>query len=118
MPTEGDATLRDFRFRSGEALAELRVHYRTYGASRRDASGVVRNAVLITHGTTGSGAQFMGPAFAGQLFGAGQPLDAAKYFIVFPTASATGSPASPVTVSTPGSPATATWTWWMPSGAC
>ncbi|HEY3401019.1 MAG TPA: alpha/beta fold hydrolase [Geothrix sp.] len=94
-PTEGDAVLRDFRFRSGEVLAELRLHYRTYGTPRRDASGVVRNAVLITHGTTGSGAQFTGPAFAGQLFGPGQPLDAATHFIVLPDGIGHGKSSKP-----------------------
>src|SRR4051812_7504346 len=74
-PTEGDHVLRDFKFRSGESLPELRVHYRTLGTPRKDATGVVRNAVLIMHGTTGSSAQFLQPFFAGELFGAGQPLD-------------------------------------------
>ena len=82
--TEGDVLLRDFHFKSGEALAELKVHYRTFGSPRRDAAGMVRNAVLILHGTTGSGAQFLRPEFAGELFGAGQPLDAARFFIVLP----------------------------------
>ncbi|MDR3683963.1 MAG: hypothetical protein P4L11_09570, partial [Geothrix sp.] len=81
-PAEGDVLLRDFHFQSGEVLAELKVHYRTYGSPRRDAAGVVRNAVLILHGTTGSGAQFVRPEFSGRLFGPGQPLDAERYFIV------------------------------------
>ena len=83
-PAEGDFVLKDFAFRSGEKLPELRIHYRTLGTPRRDATGIVRNAVLITHGTTGSGAQFIRPEFAGELFGPGQPLDATKYFIVLP----------------------------------
>jgi homoserine O-acetyltransferase len=83
-PVEGDYLIHDFKFASGETLAELRIHYRTLGAPRRDAHGVVRNAVLILHGTTGSGAQFLKPIFADELFGAGQPLDAARYFIVLP----------------------------------
>ncbi len=83
-PIEGDFVVKDFAFRSGEKLPELRIHYRTVGTPRRDAGGVVRNAVFITHGTTGSGAQFIRPEFAGELFGPGQPLDAAKYFIVLP----------------------------------
>ncbi|HJV38360.1 MAG TPA: alpha/beta fold hydrolase [Geothrix sp.] len=94
-PTEGDARLRDFRFQSGETLSELRIHYRTYGTPRKDASGAVRNAVLILHGTTGSGAQFTGPAFAGQLFGPGQPLDAATYFIVLPDGIGHGKSSKP-----------------------
>jgi homoserine O-acetyltransferase/O-succinyltransferase len=95
VPIEGDFVLRDFRFRSGEVLPELRIHYRTIGTPRRDAAGVVRNAVLITHGTTGSGAQFMRPEFAGELFGPGQPLDAAKYFIVLPDGIGHGKSSKP-----------------------
>jgi homoserine O-acetyltransferase len=81
---EGDFTIRGFRFRSGETLPELRMHYRTLGTPRKDASGAVRNAVLILHGTGGTGAQFVGRTFAGELFGAGQPLDASKYFLILP----------------------------------
>src|SRR5690242_8033285 len=83
-PTEGDCILKDFSFRSGERLPELRIHYRTFGTPRRDAQGVVRNAVLILHGTTGDGKQFLRPEFAGALFGAGQPLDAARYYLILP----------------------------------
>jgi homoserine O-acetyltransferase len=94
-PVEGDFVVRDFAFRSGEKLPELRLHYRTLGTPRRDASGTVRNAVLITHGTTGSGAQFIRPEFAGELFGAGQPLDATKYFIVLPDGIGHGKSSKP-----------------------
>jgi len=83
-PVEGDFVLKNFRFASGETLPELRIHYRTFGQPERDANGVVRNAVLILHGTTGSGAQFVRPEFSGELFGPGQPLDAARFFIVLP----------------------------------
>ena len=83
-PTEGDYILRDFPFRSGESLPELRMHYRTFGNPERDARGVVRNAVLVLHGTTGSGSQFVRAEFAGELFGQGQLLDATRYFIVIP----------------------------------
>ena len=83
-PAESDFVIRNFRFTSGETLPDLRLHYRTYGTPRKDASGVVRNAVLIMHGTGGTGAQFTGRGFAGELFGAGQPLDAAKYFLILP----------------------------------
>ena len=82
--TEADFVIRDFRFNSGETLPALRMHYRTLGTPRRDASGRVRNAVLVLHGTSGTGAQFLSPQFAGELFGPGQPLDAATYFIVLP----------------------------------
>jgi homoserine O-acetyltransferase len=73
-PVEGDFVIRDFHFTDGGSLPELRIHYRTFGKPRTDAHGVVRNAVLILHGTSGTG----------ELFGAGQPLDAAQYFIVLP----------------------------------
>ncbi len=81
---EADFTMRDFRFASGETLPELRIHYRTYGAPKRDAGGVVRNAVLVMHGTGGSSAQFTGANFAGTLFGPNQLLDVSRYFIVLP----------------------------------
>jgi homoserine O-acetyltransferase len=81
---EGDFVLRDFRFRSGETLPELKLHYATMGRPQRDAGGVVRNAVLVLHGTGGSSRQFLTPTFAGELFDAGQLLDAARYFIVIP----------------------------------
>ena len=57
-PTEADFTIRDFKFASGETLPELRLHYRTLGTPQKDAQGKTTNAVLIMHGTTGSGAQF------------------------------------------------------------
>jgi homoserine O-acetyltransferase len=81
---EGDFVIKDFTFTSGEKLPELKIHYRTLGTPRKDAQGIVRNAVLVMHGTGGTGAQFVGRGFAGELFGPGQPLDAAKYFIILP----------------------------------
>lgn len=81
-----DFVVRDYRFTSGEVLPELRLHYRTIGQPRRDAGGSVRNAVLILHGTTGSGEQFLRPEFGGELFGPGQPLDAEKFYIILPDA--------------------------------
>src|SRR5436190_5717292 len=83
-PVEGDHALLDFRFQSGATLPELRIHYRTVGEPKRDASGAVINAVLILHGTTGQGGNFIRPEFAGELFGPGQPLDASRGFIVLP----------------------------------
>jgi homoserine O-acetyltransferase/O-succinyltransferase len=83
-PKEGDYTIRDFKFQSGEALPELRLHYRTLGMLQKDSQGKTTNAVLIMHGTTGSGAQFIRPEFAGELFGKDQALDATKFFIVLP----------------------------------
>ena len=81
---EGDFVMKDFKFASGETLPELRIHYRTLGTPKMNAQGIVNNAVLIMHGTGGSGASFMGRGFAGELFLPGQPLDATKYFIVMP----------------------------------
>ena len=82
--SEGDFVLRGFRFRSGETLPELKLHYVTMGRPQKDAAGHVRNAVLVLHGTGGSSAQFLTPAFAGELFAPGQVLDAARYFVVIP----------------------------------
>jgi homoserine O-acetyltransferase len=83
-PKEGDYIIKDFRFRSGETLPEVRIHYRTIGQPQRDASGKVTNAVLIMHGTTGTGGQFINAGFAGELFGKGQLLDGEKYFLIIP----------------------------------
>ncbi|HEY3029826.1 MAG TPA: hypothetical protein VGJ68_06550, partial [Bradyrhizobium sp.] len=87
-PKEGDWVARDFRFHTGEVIPELRLHYRTVG----NPSG---EPVLILHGTGGSGANFLTPAFAGELFGSGQPLDASKYFIILSDALGTGKSAKP-----------------------
>lgn len=83
-PVEGEYVVRDFSFRSGETLPELKLHYTTIGSPVRDTNGVVRNAVLIMHGTGGAGNQFLTEQFAGVLFGPGQLLDATKYFIILP----------------------------------
>lgn len=83
-PREGDFVLRNFQFASGQSLPELRMHYRTLGRPERDDRGIVRNAILILHGTTGSGAQFLRPEFAEELFGPGQPLDATRYYLILP----------------------------------
>jgi homoserine O-acetyltransferase len=80
----GDFVIRDFRFASGEVLPELRIHYLTLGTPRRDAAGRVRNAVLLLHGTTGSGRQFLSPSFAEELFGPGELLDTTRYYLVLP----------------------------------
>ncbi len=94
-PTESDYTIRDFKFRSGESLPELRIHYRTIGKLEKDAQGTSLNAILIMHGTTGSGAQFIRPEFAGELFGREQPLDATKFFIVLPDGIGHGKSSKP-----------------------
>jgi len=82
--TEGDVVLSDFRFRSGETLPELRIHYATLGVPHRDAEGRIDNAVMVLHGTGGSGRQFLATQFADSLYGPGQPLDLARYYIILP----------------------------------
>ena len=94
-PTEGDYTIHDFKFQSGETLPELRIHYRTLGKPEKDAQVKTMNAVLIMHGTTGNGAQFIRPEFAGELFGKDQPLDATKFFIVLPDGIGHGKSSKP-----------------------
>ncbi len=94
-PAEGDFVLNDFKFASGETLPSLRLHYRTIGRLERDAQGVALNAVLIMHGTGGSGAQFLRPEFADELFGAGGLLDATHYFIVLPDGIGHGGSSKP-----------------------
>jgi homoserine O-acetyltransferase len=83
-PQEGSWIAHDVTFASGESMADVRLHYRTIGTPQRDGSGVVRNAVLIIHGTGGAGSQFLQPHFADELFGPGQLLDATKFFLILP----------------------------------
>ncbi|HEY7615171.1 MAG TPA: alpha/beta fold hydrolase [Terriglobales bacterium] len=94
-PTEGDFVVSNFHFRSGETLPELKLHYRTYGKPVKDANGRVSNAVMVLHGTGGSGNQFTGAQFAGVLFGHGQLLDAEKYFIILPDSVGHGGSSKP-----------------------
>jgi homoserine O-acetyltransferase/O-succinyltransferase len=83
-PQQGDFSVANFRFSNGQQLPSLRLHYTTFGRPVRDARGHVLNAVLILHGTSGSGAQFLSPQFHDVLFQPGQLLDASKYFIILP----------------------------------
>src|SRR5262245_56232963 len=78
-PRQGDWIAKDFKFHTGETMAELKLHYTTVG----EPTG---QPVLVLHGTGGSGASMLSPAFAGELFGPGQPLDASKYYIIIPDA--------------------------------
>jgi homoserine O-acetyltransferase/O-succinyltransferase len=117
-PTEGDYTLHDFKLASGETLPELRLHYRTLGKPQKDSQGKTTNAVLIMHGTTGSGAQFVRPEFAGELFGKDQPLDATKFFIVLPDGIGHGKSSKPSDGMRAKSRAMATLTWWGRTTAC
>jgi len=92
---EADAMLGRFTFASGESLSQLRIHYRAFGRPERGSGGRVRNAVLILHGTTGSGAQFMQANFAGALFGPGQPLDTTRFYVVIPDGIGHGGSSKP-----------------------
>ncbi len=94
-PVAGDYVIHDFRFSTGETLPVLKLHYVTLGQPRRDAHGVVRNAVLILHGTGGTGQQFLTPNFAGVLFGPGQLLDARTHYIILPDGIGHGQSSKP-----------------------
>src|SRR5580658_11363294 len=87
-PKQGDFIARDFKFHSREAMPELRIHYTTVG----DPSG---QPVLVLHGTGGSAASMLTPAFGGALFGPGQPLDAAKYYVIIPDSIGHGKSSKP-----------------------
>jgi homoserine O-acetyltransferase len=91
----GEWLAGDFRFKSGAALPELRLSYTTLGTPERDGDGIVRNAVLILHGTGGTGQAFLRDQFAGVLFGPGQLLDATRYFIILPDAIGHGQSSKP-----------------------
>jgi homoserine O-acetyltransferase len=92
---EGDWVARDFRFHTGETMAGLRLHYTAAGKPARGPDGHVNNAVIIMHGTGGSGREFLGAAFGGELFGKGQPLDTDRYYIVMPDAIGHGRSSKP-----------------------
>ncbi len=94
-PDEGDYVIPNFHFASGEALPELRLHYRTLGFPQHDAHGRVSNAVLILHGTGGSGHNFLVDRFAGVLFGKDQLLDAGRYYIILPDGIGHGASSKP-----------------------
>jgi homoserine O-acetyltransferase len=93
--TEGDFVAHDFKFHSGETLPELRLHYITLGKPVHNAEGRVTNAVLILHGTGGTGHQFLIPICAGELFGAGQLLDPTRYFLILPDGIGHGKSSKP-----------------------
>jgi homoserine O-acetyltransferase len=92
---DGDFTVADFALADGEHLANARFHYTVLGTPMRDASGVITNGVMLLHGTTGTGKNFLSPSLAGELFGPGQPLDAAKYFIILPDTIGHGGSSKP-----------------------
>ena len=95
IPQEADYVAHDFHFRSGESLPEMRLHYLTFGKPARDPNGRVTNAVLILHGTGGSGRQFLQRQFADVLFGLGQLLDTSRYFVILPDGIGHGKSSKP-----------------------
>src|SRR5215470_19594220 len=92
---EGDVVLRDFRFASGEILPELKLHYRTLGTAKRNAAGEIINEVLLLQGNTGTGANWLRPSLADELFAPSQPLDATEYFMIMPDAIGRGGSSKP-----------------------
>ncbi|MEG3089093.1 alpha/beta fold hydrolase [Sphingomonas sp. PB4P5] len=92
---EGNFEIRDFRFASGETLQRLRLHYTTLGRPHRNARGEIDNAVMVLHGTGGSGKQFLVPQFADELYGPGQPLDIRRYWIILPDGIGHGQSSKP-----------------------
>ncbi|HEX3848438.1 MAG TPA: alpha/beta fold hydrolase [Steroidobacteraceae bacterium] len=94
-PAEGDYVIRDFHFASGESLPELRMHYLAIGKPKRDAHGRVVNAVLLLHGTGGSGRSLLNDRFAGVLFGKGQLLDGNRYYLILPDGIGHGNSSKP-----------------------
>jgi homoserine O-acetyltransferase/O-succinyltransferase len=92
---EDDFVIKDYRFASGEVLPELRLHYRTMGVERRDAAGRITNGVLLLQGNTGTGANWLRPSLADELYGPGQPLDATQYFLIMQDAIGRGGSSKP-----------------------
>jgi homoserine O-acetyltransferase/O-succinyltransferase len=96
-PNQRDAnfTIRDFRFGDGETMPELRLHYMTLGTAKRNAQGEITNGIVLLHGTSGSGQNWLLPTLAGELFGKGQPLDASENFIIIPDSIGVGGSSKP-----------------------
>ena len=92
---EADFSIKDYRFASGELLPELRLHYRTMGTPRRDVAGQIVNGVLLLQGNTGTGANWLRPSLADELYGPGQPLDATQYFFIMQDAIGRGGSSKP-----------------------
>ena len=92
---EADFILTDYKFASGETLPQLKLHYRTLGSAERNAAGAIVNGVLLLQGNTGTGANWLRPSLADELFKDGQPLDANRYFIIIPDALGRGGSSKP-----------------------
>jgi homoserine O-acetyltransferase len=92
---EGDFTISNYKFASGETLPQLNLHYRTFGSAERNSAGEIVNGVLLLQGNTGTGANWLRPTLADELFKDGQPLDAGRYFIIIPDALGRGGSSKP-----------------------
>jgi homoserine O-acetyltransferase/O-succinyltransferase len=120
---EDDFIITDYKFASGETLPQLKLHYRTLGSAERNAAGEIVNGVLLLQGNTGTGANWLRPSLADELFKNGEPLDASRYFIIIPDALGAAAPASLLTGSRAISRITGITTWstactgWSPRGS-
>jgi homoserine O-acetyltransferase len=94
-PAEGDFVIRDFRLRAGGVLPELKQHYRTFGKPARDAAGRITNAALLLHGSSGDATQLITPTITDELFGAGQPLDTTRWYLILPDGIGNGRSTKP-----------------------
>ncbi|MGA7265027.1 MAG: alpha/beta fold hydrolase, partial [Stellaceae bacterium] len=92
---EGDFTIKDYKFASGQTLSQLKLHYRTLGSAERNGAGEIVNGVLLLQGNTGTGANWLRPTLADELFQQGQPLDVGRYFIIIPDALGRGGSSKP-----------------------
>jgi homoserine O-acetyltransferase len=92
---EGDFIIKDYKFASGEILSQLKLHYRTLGSAQRNGAGEIINGVLLLQGNTGTGANWLRPTLADELFQDGQPLDVGRYFIIIPDALGRGGSSKP-----------------------
>jgi homoserine O-acetyltransferase len=92
---EGDFVVKELRLQNGDVLRDAKLHYTTLGTPRRDGAGHVANAVLMLHGTTGTGKNFLAPTLGGELFGPGQPLDASRFYIILPDGLGRGGSSKP-----------------------
>src|SRR5262245_24617079 len=90
-----DYIVRNYTFRNGETLPEVKLHYKTIGTPLRDASGKIRNGVLIMHGSSSPASQVLAASFTGPLVGPGLPLDPAKYFLILPDLIGVGGSSKP-----------------------
>jgi hypothetical protein len=115
VTTESDYVLKDFRFADGESLPELKIHYRTIGQpANHPSTGEVKNAILLIHGTTGTGKEFLAKGFQEEMFEPGQPFDAAKYYLILPDAIGLGGSSKPSDGLHDRFPHTATEIWSLP----